>query len=149
MAKTTNATTNQKQDQATNQNPAQTSQAAAPAQEMPPVHLDVRVRPIPPQGNLMGYANVTINGCFAVRNIKVVSGENGLFASMPSYQDGNGQYRDVCFPVTTEFRQQLHQAVVAGYQQALEQMQAATQQALQQTQAAREAPAPADPAMAM
>ena len=111
---------------------------------MPPIHLDVRVRPIAQKGNLLGYASVNINGAFAVDGIKVVNGKNGLFTSMPSYQDGKGQYRDICFPITPEFRKQLNEAVVTEYQQTLEQMQTAS---IQQGQT-RDAPALADPAMA-
>ena len=129
------------QEQEPQQAQGQTAQAA-PAQEMPPMHLDVRVRPITPKGNLMGYASVNINGAFAVDGIKVVNGKNGLFTSMPSYQDGKGQYRDICFPITAEFRQQLNEAIVAGYHQSLERMQTASTQG--QT---REAPAMAVPAM--
>jgi stage V sporulation protein G len=122
----------------------QVIQTAAPAQEMPPIHLDVRVRPIAQKGNLLGYASVNINGAFAVDGIKVVNGKNGLFVSMPSYQDGKGQYKDIAFPITAEFRKQLNEAVVTEYQQTLEQMQTAS---VQQGQT-REAPAMADPAMA-
>ncbi len=121
---------------------AQQATQAAPAQEMPPIHLDVRVRPIKPKGNLLGYASANINGAFAVDGIKVVSGKNGLFTSMPSYRDGNGQYRDICFPVTPEFRRQLNDAVVTGYQQTLEQMQDISRQGQEQ-----QAPAFAGPAM--
>ena len=143
MANTKN--TPKTQTQGNKQAQGQTAPAAAPAQEMPPVHLDVRVRPIAPQGNLMGYANININGCLAIDGIKVVTGKNGLFASMPSTKDGNGQYKDVCFPVTAEFRQQLHQAVVAEYQHSLQQMQEAAQLAQQQAQQQTHA----EPSMAM
>ena len=30
--------------------------------------LDVRVRPIAPMGNLLAFANVTIGGCFKIKN---------------------------------------------------------------------------------
>lgn len=120
----------------------QATQQAAQAQEIHPMHLDVRVRPMTPKGNLMGYASVNINGCFAVDGIKVVSGKNGLFINMPSYQV-NGQYRDVCFPVTKEFHAQLSSEVVTGYHQALEQMQTASQEAQQRAQEAQQQPEPA------
>ncbi len=128
----------QQQEQAQDQ----AVQTAAQTQEMPQIHLDVRVRPIAQKGNLLGYASVNINGAFAVDGIKVVNGKNGLFTSMPSYQDGKGQYRDICFPVTPEFRKQLNEAVVTEYQQTIEQIQTAS---MQQGQT-REAPAMADPA---
>jgi stage V sporulation protein G len=124
----------------------QTQQAdqttAAPAQATPPIHLAVRVRPIQPKGNLLGYASVNMNGAFAVDGIKVVSGKNGLFTSMPSYKDGTGQYRDVCFPVTPEFRQQLNEAVVSEYQQTIERMQSVSQQGQEQSQQTPEIAAP-------
>ena len=129
------------QESETQQAQGQAAQAA-PAQEMPPMHLDVRVRPITPKGNLMGYASVNINGAFAVDSIKVVNGKNGLFVSMPSQKGADGQYREICFPITKEFRQQLNEAIVAGYHQSLERMQTASTQG--QT---REAPAMAAPVM--
>ena len=99
------------------------------------MHLDVRVRPITPKGNLLGYASVNMNGQFAVDNIAIVSGKNGIFCNMPSYKDGHGQYRNVCFPVTKEFHQQLNQAVVTGYHQTIKQMQIASNEAQQRAQA--------------
>jgi stage V sporulation protein G len=47
----------------------------------------------------------------------------GLFVAMPSYKAGNGEYKDICFPVTKEFREQLNQAVIGAYNQALAQSQ--------------------------
>ena len=137
MPKKPMPTQDQQQDQAQEQATQQTAQA----QEYPPLHLDVRVRPMTPKGNLLGYASVNINGQFAVDGIKVVSGKNGLFINMPSYQTGNGQYRDVCFPVTKEFHAQLSSEVVTGYHQALEQMQTASQEAQQRAQEQQQEPA--------
>ena len=56
---------------------------------------------------------------------------------MPSYKAG-GEYKDVCFPVTKEFREQLHTAVMGAYQQELAQLtqrgQAATDHGSQEAQ---------------
>ena len=49
--------------------------------------LDVSVRPISPAGNLLGYANVTINDSFVVEGFRICSGEKGLYVNMPSTQD--------------------------------------------------------------
>lgn len=43
--------------------------------------------------------------------------------SMPSRKTGEG-YKAICFPVTKEFRQELHNSVLDAYQQALTQTQA-------------------------
>ncbi len=86
------------------------------------VKLDARAYPIAePKGNTVGYAGVTINDMFAVQGIRIINGENGLFAAMPSTKDSKGEYRDVCFPTTKEFREQLNSAVLEAYAHAKEQ----------------------------
>ena len=86
------------------------------------VKLDVRAYPIAePKGNTVGFASVTINDMFAVHGIRVMNGEKGIFAAMPSAKDSKGEYRDVCFPVTAELRKQLNTAVVEAYAAAKEQ----------------------------
>ena len=75
--------------------------------------LDIRITSMYPpgqQGGTRAYASATIDGCLAVRGIKVVEGgRDGLFVSMPSRKTQDG-YKEVCFPVTAEFREQLHSA---------------------------------------
>lgn len=89
--------------------------------------LDVKISSMYPpgqQGGIRAYASATIDGCFAVRGIKVVEGgRDGLFVSMPSRKTTDG-YREVCFPVTAQFRNELHNAVLDAYQQALTMAQA-------------------------
>lgn len=89
--------------------------------------LEVRINSMYPpgqQGGTRAYASATIDGCFAVRGIKVVEGgKDGLFVAMPSRKTVDG-YKEVCFPVTAEFRDQLHTAVLDAYQQALTMAQA-------------------------
>lgn len=98
--------------------------------------LDVRVRPIAPMGNLLAFANVTIGGCFKIDGFRICSGEKGLYVNMPSTQDKNGNWKDVCWPVTAEFRKQLNDALLDGYGQAIENLQAT----LEATKGAAEKP---------
>lgn len=102
--------------------------------------LDVKISSMYPpgqQGGIRAYASATIDGCFAVRGIKVVEGgRDGLYVSMPSRKTVDG-YKEVCFPVTAEFRSQLHNAVMDAYQQALTMAQAPP---AQQEAAGEEAP---------
>ena len=86
--------------------------------------LDVNVRPIAPMGNLLAFANVTIGDCFKIDGFRICSGENGLYVNMPSTQDKQGKWRDVCWPVTADFRRQLNDALIEGYGQAIENLQA-------------------------
>ena len=87
-----------------------------------PLKLDVSVRVIEPVKNLMGFASVKFNDCFVVENLKIVQGSKGLFLGMPSQPDGKGGYRDMAYPVTKEFREQLNTAVLQAYEAKLEQM---------------------------
>ena len=86
--------------------------------------LDVSVRPISPAGNLLGYANVTINDSFVVEGFRICSGEKGLYVNMPSTQDNKGNWRDTFKPITADARKQLTDAILDGYGVAIEKMQA-------------------------
>lgn len=106
---------------------------AQTATEQPiPMKIDVKIGSIRPDGNVRAYASVNLNDCFAIRNVKIVDSTKGLFIAMPSYKAGNGEYKDICFPVTKEFREQLNQAVVDAYQQALTQSQTQGRQLMEQ-----------------
>nr|WP_308625371.1 SpoVG family protein [uncultured Eisenbergiella sp.] len=112
---------------------------------MPEINVKINsMYPPSAQGSIRAYATVDFDKCFAVRGVKVVQGsETGLFVSMPSRKTLEG-YKEICYPVTAEFREQLHNAVLDAYQQAL--MMAQTEQtAPEQTapeQAAPEQEAP-------
>ena len=95
----------------------------------------VRVTPFEREGsNMVGLASIVLNDSFAVGNVSVVEGKNGMFVAMPSYKAGN-RYRDVCFPITKEFREKLNDAVLETYQQAKEQaVQEGKERASQQMQ---------------
>lgn len=105
-------------------------------QEAAGLKLDVTVRPIAPMGNLLAFANVTIGDCFKIDGFRICSGENGLYVNMPSTQDKQGKWRDVCWPVTADFRKQLNDALIEGYGQAIENLQAT----LEATKGAAEKP---------
>ena len=86
-----------------------------------PTYYDVKIHTLRPEGTCKATASVNINGCFAVRGIKIMESSKGLFVSMPGYKAGNGEYKDICFPYTREARAELESAVVTAYQQALTQ----------------------------
>lgn len=94
---------------------------SAPAREAAPMEMEVKIHSLSTSGSVLANASVTLNGCFAVRGIKVINGENGPFVSMPSYKGRDG-YKDVCFPCTKEFHQQFNDTVVAAYRQELSQL---------------------------
>jgi stage V sporulation protein G len=105
------------------QSAASTAQvlARAAAEQPMPMKVDVKISSIRPEGNVRAYASINLNDCFAIRNVKVEDSSKGLFIAMPSYKAGNGEYKDICFPVTKEFREQLNNAVIDAYNQAITQ----------------------------
>lgn len=66
--------------------------------------------------NLKAFASVTLDDEFAVTGIKVMDGRNGLFVSMPSHKNNKGEYKDICFPITKDFRAELINAVLKEYE---------------------------------
>ena len=65
--------------------------------------------------NSKAVATVTVNDEFALKGIKVIEGEKGLFVAMPSRKVGE-EYADVCFTITAQARAQLHNAVLERYE---------------------------------
>lgn len=101
---------------------------AAKNQQKKTSSLSVRIdRLIDLEGNkLRAVASANIAG-YAVHGIKVMDSERGLFVSMPQskYQkDGKTEYSDIFHPVTAESRTELNNAVLAAYEQKLQEEQA-------------------------
>jgi Uncharacterized protein, involved in the regulation of septum location len=99
-----------------------------------PMKVDVKISSIRPEGSIRATASVSLNDCLAIRNVKVMESSKGMFVAMPSYKAGNGEYKDVCFPVTAAFRQQLNDAVMDAYRNALTQGQKTAENTQVQTQ---------------
>lgn len=55
--------------------------------------------------------SITLDECFVVSGLVLRNGKNGPFVSMPSKKVGE-EYKDICFPVTKQFRQELQDAVI-------------------------------------
>ncbi len=118
-----------RQTKTTDQADHDASVSTTPAPMLP---ITVRIEKMfhDPGRNLRAIANANI-GDFAVRGICILESDKGLFASMPSksYQsaDGKTKYSDVFFPVTKEARDQLTNALLSAYEQALQNQQSDAQ----------------------
>ena len=93
----------------------ETNEAVTPQ----PLSVEAKVYPSKKEGNLLAFAKVTLGGCFAINNIRVMNSEKGMFLAMPDRQDAKGEYRDVCFPTTAEMRKTLDSAVLGEYQRVM------------------------------
>ncbi len=67
-----------------------------------------------PEKSVKAFATVTFGDCFKVTNIAVVEGKETSFVSMPSFktkertEHNEPVYKDVCNPITSEFRKELY-----------------------------------------
>lgn len=89
-----------------------------------PIPIKVDVRPIQPQGNLLGFATVEVGGV-AVDNFKVVQGKNGVFLSNPSVRDDTSPsgFRSTARVYGQELKDRLNEAAVESYNRAVAQLQ--------------------------
>ncbi len=90
--------------------------------EMPEV--TVSVTPYEKEGSSMkALARVVLDDCFVINNVTILEGKSGNnFVAMPGYktnqkdEQGKDIFRDICFPVTAEFRTKMFDAVLADYE---------------------------------
>lgn len=78
--------------------------------------------------NIRGFTTVVFGDAFKITNIAILeSREKGeLFVSMPRYRSSerdknNGViYKDVCHPITAEFREELYENILEAYKRGKE-----------------------------
>ncbi len=79
----------------------------------------VNVRKIEKDGSRMkGIASVLLDDCFAVHDIRIIEGDNGLFIAMPSRKTATGGYRDIAHPINPETRTAVEEAILEAYKTA-------------------------------
>lgn len=79
---------------------------------------DVRIRLVnKDDAKLKAVASITIDDCIVVHDIKVISGREGMFISMPSRKTPDGEYKDIVHPINTETREELKKAILDAYEQ--------------------------------
>ena len=76
---------------------------------------DVRIRSVDGQNRLKAVASITIDGVFAVNELRIIEGKNGLFVAMPSRQSNDGTFRDIAHPINAETRKVIEDAVIKKY----------------------------------
>ncbi len=76
----------------------------------------VTVRRIEKEGSRMkGIASVLLDDSFAVHDIRIIDGDNGLFIAMPSRKTATGDYRDIAHPINPDVRKQFQDAIIEAY----------------------------------
>jgi stage V sporulation protein G len=65
---------------------------------------------------LKAFVSVTFDNAFVVRGLKVISGKEGYFVSMPSRKRKDGSYQDIAHPINNDMRKKLEDAILDEYE---------------------------------
>ena len=84
---------------------------------------DIRVRRISAEGRMKAVVSVTFDDAFVVHDIKVIEGQDKLFIAMPSRKTLDGEFKDIAHPINAQMREVLQTAVLAKYEESLEEVQ--------------------------
>ncbi|MCA3014239.1 MAG: septation regulator SpoVG [Myxococcaceae bacterium] len=79
---------------------------------------DVKIFPVE-EDKLRAYVTITLDHCFVVRDLKVISGAAGLFVAMPAKKRKDGSYKDIAHPLNAQTRERFEKAVLAEYERML------------------------------
>lgn len=82
---------------------------------------DVRVRIVKQHedNKLKAVASLIIDECFAIHDIKIISGNDGIFIAMPSRKTSEGDFKDIVHPINTETREMLKGIILKAYEEEL------------------------------
>lgn len=66
---------------------------------------------------LKAKATVEINNAFAIKDIRIVEGNSGLFVAMPSRKNNDGKYYDIVDIYSNDFKKELNDAILKYYRE--------------------------------
>ena len=78
-----------------------------------------RFRRMDDSGKLKGYADVTFEDAITVRGIRLMEGQYGMFAAMPSRKETDGEYHEIVVLADRVTREALGNALVREYQKSM------------------------------
>ena len=79
---------------------------------------EIRIFPVE-ENKLKAFVSVVFDNCFIVSDIKIISGNTGLFLSMPSKKGKNGKFKDIAHPLNKETREWMSDIILAEYEKSL------------------------------
>ncbi|MFO7952821.1 MAG: septation regulator SpoVG [Bacillota bacterium] len=82
---------------------------------------DVRIRSINQEGKMKAIVSITLNDMFAIHDLRIIEGRNGLFVAMPSKRNPNGEFKDIAHPINSKTREMIQETVISAYTAALKQ----------------------------
>jgi stage V sporulation protein G len=82
---------------------------------------EVKVFPVDEE-KLRAYVTITLDHCFAIRDLKIIRGNTGYFVSMPSKKRKDGSYKDVAHPINNETRAMIEERIMEEYERVTNEM---------------------------
>ena len=76
---------------------------------------DVKISLRENDARLKAFVTVTLDGCFAVRGLRIISSASRLFVAMPTRLKADGKYQDIAHPIDADARQMFEQVILAEY----------------------------------
>lgn len=80
----------------------------------------VRIKKIEGTSRLKAVASITLDDEFAIHELRVIEGDNGLFVAMPSRKVGEEGFKDIAHPINARTRMVVEEAVLKAYNESLE-----------------------------
>ena len=75
---------------------------------------EIKVFPVNEE-KLKAYITIVLDGCFVVRDLKVISGVTGLFVAMPSKRRKDGSFKDIAHPLNQSTRMVMEKKILDAY----------------------------------
>ncbi|HEB11462.1 MAG TPA: septation regulator SpoVG [Spirochaetales bacterium] len=89
---------------------------------------DIRIKEVTTGGKLKAYVTVTFDDCFVVHNLKIITGQSGMFIAMPSRRTKSGEYKDVAHPINSSFRQMMQKEIIEEFEKITQNEQSAAEE---------------------
>ena len=64
---------------------------------------------------MIGYAEIIFDNCLKVNGIRIIKGNNKIFAAMPNKKMPDGKYKDFVHPINQELREKIDEAIKDAY----------------------------------
>src|SRR5205085_9340248 len=75
---------------------------------------EVKVFPVEEE-KLKAYITVVLDNCFVIRDLKIISGNAGLFVAMPSKRRKDGSFKDIAHPLNQSTRASMEKRILDAY----------------------------------
>ena len=79
---------------------------------------EIRMKKRSSDGVFLATRSTSFDRAFVVSGIKVLRSKEGkMYVSYPCWRNSDGEYKDVCFPMTKELRDEITEKVLAKYEE--------------------------------